>query len=235
MPSPSLGQIALGAATAVVTLLLGRKAYALYKARRALATDNAPAPPCVPHLASIHGSGTRDMNTVRWIVIHATDGGTSAAGIGNYFASPVTNVALSDADCSARGLPSGCTVKQPGGSSNVVVGDDGCIESVPDDVIPAGAPPLNEEGLHIEFVGQSKWTREQWFEHPDTLENGRRIIRDWSRKYDIPRTLLTSQELKDKTPGTTTHSMVTQTWHKTDHLDPGPGFPLDYVLGDGQP
>jgi hypothetical protein len=217
-------QVLMGLATTVVVFLVGRKAYAIYSSkRRTGAQDNLPAPPCTYHQATLIG-GPRDMSTVKWIVLHATDGGTTAEGIGNYFASPLTDVTL----------PDGRVVKQPGGSSNVVVGDDGCVQSVPDDRIPAGAPPLNEQGWHIEFVGQSKWTREEWFAHMPTLENGRRKIRDFARAQGIPRVILGVDELRGMdVPGVVTHATVTNAFHKSDHLDPGPGFPIDYVLGDG--
>jgi len=218
---PSWTQVLIGVGTTLGVVLVSRKAYSIYRTRKLASSDNLPAPECKFIQASIHG-GKRDMSRVKWIVIHVTDGGSSAENIGNYFAAEPREVLQ----------PDGTYRTEPGGSTNLVVGEDGCVQSVPDDVIPAGAPPLNETGLHIEFVGQSKWSRAQWLERLQTLEHGRRKIRDWSRKYGIPRALRGSGELLAGLPGATTHASITQAWHKTSHLDPGPGFPLDLVLGD---
>lgn len=214
-------QVLIGVGTTLGVVLVSRKAYSIYKTRKLASSDNLPAPACKYIPASIQ-SGHRDMSRVNWIVIHVTDGGSSAENIGNYFAAEPHDVLQLD----------GTYRKEPGGSTNMVVGEDGCVQSVPDDVVPAGAPPLNGTGLHIEFVGQSKWTRAQWLQRLQTLENGRRVIRDWSRKYGIPRTLRGPGELLAGLPGVTTHAIITSVWHKTSHLDPGPGFPVELVLGD---
>lgn len=183
------------------------------------------AVPCIYIPASIHG-GKRSLSSLRWIVIHTTDADTSALSTGNYFAEAPHPVEL----------PSGKTVTQPGGSTQVVVGEDGCVRSVPDDVIPAGARPLNDTGLHIEFVGLASWSRDKWLkERRKTLEIGRRIIRDWSRQYGVPRLFHNADMLKTAVHndgrGVTTHAAATLAFHESDHMDPGPGFPLDFVLG----
>jgi hypothetical protein len=144
-------------------------------------------------------------------VIHSTESEGTALSIANYFASP-----------------------SAGGSTQIIVGEDGCYRAVPDDVIPAGAPPLNEDGLHIEFVGRAAWDRNAWLRRRRTLELGRRMIRSWSSRYGIPRRLLSVGELQRSFAtggkGVTTHGNASEAFRKSTHWDPGRGFPFDLVL-----
>jgi hypothetical protein len=182
------------------------------------------APSCLFIPASVHG-GKRSVSNLRWIVLHSTESDKTARDIGNYFAQTPREVTL----------PSGKVVTQPGGSTQIVVGEDGCVRCVPDDEVPAGVPPLNEQGLHIEFVGYAAWTRDQWMARKKTLETGRQIVRSWSSMYGIPKKLLGPAALKDAYnrggKGVTTHMAATQAFRESDHMDPGSGFPLDYILG----
>lgn len=221
--------ILIGLATTLGVVLVGRKVLAMRASPASRAhSDILPAPDCHEIPASIHG-GHRDTSSLKWIVLHSTEGGSSAENIGNYFAQEPHDVTVPDPRDPSKTI----IVRQPGGSTNVIVGEDGCVRAVADDVIPAGAPPLNERGLHIEFVGYAKWSRDEWLAHMDTLEAGRRIVRDWSIMYGIPRVFLGSADLQAGLSGVTTHAAVTAAFHKTDHVDPGPDFPIDFVLGDG--
>jgi len=201
---------AIGAGVVAGSLLIAQRAFA--------------TPSCRFIPASIHG-GKRSLSGLRWIVIHTTEGPGNAEAVGRYFEEAPHEVTL----------PSGKIITQPGGSTQIVVGEDGCVRCVPDDEIPAGAKPLNERGLHIEFAGYAAWTREQWMARKKTLETGRRVIRDWSMIYSIPKVLLDATRLKEAYArdgkGVTTHSAATLAFHQSDHMDPGSGFPLDYVLG----
>jgi len=152
-------------------------------------------------------SGARPESALRWIVIHSTEGDT-AAGAASWFQNPAA-----------------------GGSTQLVVGEDGLYRSLDDLVRPAGAPGANDEGLHIEFAGYAKWPRETWLARKKTLEDGSKAIAEWGRKYKIPLKMLTIEQLRDPTSrGVTTHAMVSQAFKKSDHWDPGTGFPFDVVL-----
>ncbi len=152
--------------------------------------------------------GARTPGSVRIIVLHSTESQGTAAAVASYFQSPSS-----------------------GGSTQLVVGDDGCFRCVPDLKQPAGAPGANSDGLHIEVVGMAKWTREEWLERPIRLDNCARALAEWSQTYRIPLAFVDAAMLKTgRARGVTTHREVSQAFKKSDHWDPGAGFPIDVVL-----
>jgi len=176
-----------------------------------------PEPPVVEKLEPVaesrrffpaaHFGGARDPSRLRVIVLHSTEGG-SAAGAASWFQNEAS-----------------------GGSTQLVAGEDGLYRSVDDLRIPWGAQGANSDGLHIELAGYAKWSRDQWLEKKRTLENAASAIGKWSRQYGIPLRYIEGAELADdRTRGVTTHVAVTKAYKKGDHWDPGPGFPLDYLL-----
>ena len=176
-----------------------------------------PEPPPVEKLEPVaesrrffpaaHFGGARDPSRLRVIVLHSTEGG-SASGAASWFQNEAS-----------------------GGSTQLVAGEDGLYRSVDDLRIPWGAQGANSDGLHIELAGFAKWSRDQWMEKRQTLENAASAIGKWSRQYGIPLRYIEGEELaNDRTRGVTTHVAVTKAYKKGDHWDPGPGFPLDYVL-----
>ncbi len=153
--------------------------------------------------------GARKPEALKYIVLHSTESTGTGAAVASYFQSPSS-----------------------GGSSQVVVGEDGAFQCVPDLRQPAGAPGANSDGLHIEVVGLAKWTREEWFQRaPKALRRCAEVLGKWSREYKIPLVFLSAADLKaGDRRGVTTHYEVSQAFKKSDHWDPGTGFPLDYVL-----
>jgi len=171
-----------------------------------------PLPNCNDSLkADKHGS-SRQPSKIRLIVIHSTEGG-SAAGAAGWF-----------------------TNKASGGSAHVVVDDKECYRTLPDDMIPWGAKGgrANEDGLHIEFTGYAKWSRDEWLKHQAELEKGAAIISNWAKMYNIPLQFLDAEDLEkagNSAHGITTHHELTKAF-KIDggHTDPGNGFPMDVLF-----
>lgn len=153
--------------------------------------------------------GARKPEALKYIVLHSTESTGTAAAVASYFQSPSS-----------------------GGSSQVVVGEDGAFQCVPDLRQPAGAPGANSDGLHIEVVGLAKWTREEWLSRaPKALRRCAEVLGQWARDYKIPLAFLDAADLKEGVRrGVTTHYEVSQAFKQSDHWDPGKGFPLDYVL-----
>ena len=153
--------------------------------------------------------GKRDPRALHLIVLHSTESTGLAANVASYFQSP-----------------------SAGGSANLVVGEDGCFRSVPDLQEPAGAPGTNSDGLHIEIVGLAKWTRDEWLHRaPRAIDLAARALAEWSVAYGIPLAFVGSDALKTgHARGVTTHAEVSKAFKKSDHWDPGPGFPLDVLL-----
>lgn len=153
--------------------------------------------------------GTRKASQLRLIVMHSTESTGSAANVASYFQSPSS-----------------------GGSTQVVVGEDGCFRCVGDLETPAGAPGANLDGLHIEVVGRAAWTRAEWLQNaPRALVEAARVLAYWSKTYKIPLAELDVAAVKDpRRRGVVTHKTISQAFKQSDHVDPGPGFPLDWVL-----
>ncbi len=139
------------------------------------------------------------------IVIHSTEGPTAMSAAG-WFAHPDSQ-----------------------GSTHVVVGEDGCFQTLPDSVNAAGAGTVNPRALQIEFAGYAKWTREEWLARSRTLSSGRNIVQAWASEYGIPLRRLSRDELKAGKAGVATHADVSAVFGGT-HYDPGSGFPIDRIL-----
>lgn len=194
---------------------------AFYVIDRLFMGTSVPPPTCsTEFLADRHG-GQRSMSSVRLVVLHSTDPGSAVANptaksTAEYFSS--TDVAA---------------------STQLVIGEDGCFRTLPDDVVPYGAgSPANERGLHVEQAGQSFWTRAQWLARDATLRMTGGAVAQWCRMYDIPCVFRTAEDLvalsdagwPEAMGGITTHAEVSRAWHATDHTDPGVGYPIDVLM-----
>jgi hypothetical protein len=139
-------------------------------------------------------------------VLHSTEGPSAASALAT-FAAP-----------------------DAGGSTQLVVGDEGAWRCLPDDVEPCGAPGANAQGLHMELVGYASWTRAQWIAHMPMLRCAARLASDWCSLYGIPQRFIDAKGLLAGEIGITTHAEVDKAWKKSTHWDPGPGFPMDVFL-----
>lgn len=144
------------------------------------------------------------------VVMHCTGAENPASSTANYFASSTES-----------------------GSTQAVCDDVEGFTCVPDDAVCAGAPPLNQEGLHIELSGSTARTREQWLAHDAQLRRAARHVADWCRKYDIPPVLLHAADLLalgEKARGITYHAAVSRAFHQSTHTDLDPNFPYDVFV-----
>lgn len=154
--------------------------------------------------------GKRSSGDLRLIVLHSTESSGTAASVASWFQNPSS-----------------------GGSTQLIVGPDGVFRSVEDLQVPAGAGGANLDGLHLEIVGRASWSRDEWKRNsPRALALASRVLARWSRLYGIPLKYLDAEALKKdpKARGVTTHKDVSLAFKKSDHTDPGAGFPLDEVI-----
>lgn len=86
-----------------------------------------------------------------------------------------------------------------------------------------GISGANTGTLHLEIVGRASFTRFQWFLRLKQLWAVADAIAYWSKKWDIPIRV-------DLGHGVFTHAMASEAFGVSDHWDPGPGFPLGFVL-----
>jgi hypothetical protein len=106
---------------------------------------------------------------------------------------------------------------------------DSCERSVHDEDTAYAAPPLNPVALHIELAGTGRQTAAQWLDaYSDaTLTNAAQIVAQWCKKYNIPVVHLENAQLAAGSAGIVGHYQVSMVWKKSDHTDPGAGFPWD--------
>ncbi len=177
---------------------------------------------CRATYPAYHHGGERMQASIRYIVLHSTEGAT-AQGAAEWFLNPAS-----------------------GGSANIAVDDTICYRCLGDNVIPWAAPPLNTHGFHIEQAGFAAWTRAEWLAHLPTIERAAYKAALRCKWYKIPVRLLDPVTLEKDfggpviggvpehpgplAGGIVTHLVIDATYHESDHHDPGPDYPMDVFL-----
>lgn len=165
-----------------------------------------------PHIQAAgytKGRNYVEAKEVDWLVLHSAEGATSEIALGNFFAG---------------------TTK---GSSAAGIGQGGKYASYVNYADTAWcAPPLNQEGEHLEICGFAKWTRAEWLAHPAMLETVAKWIAWRCTVRRIPIRFVALPRVG--TSGVTGHIQVNNVYHKSDHWDPGPNFPWDSVIARAQ-
>lgn len=153
--------------------------------------------------------GSRRASDIRYIVIHDAEAPSDAArGVANYGARTDRKV-----------------------SWHVVTDDHILIRQLPDLVVSWTAPPLNDEGLHIEMCGYARYSKLDWYRHQATLKRSAWQVARWCRAYKIPARWLTDAELRaGNVKGIVTHAQVSRVFRQSDHTDPGRNFPTRYFM-----
>lgn len=110
---------------------------------------------------------------------------------------------------------------------------DSVVQSVREADIAWHAPGANRAGIGIEHAGFARQSAQQWldsYSRPMLLRSAR-LVAHLCRKYELPVRFVGRQGLVKGERGITTHNEVSFAWRKTDHIDPGPHFPLEWYLG----
>lgn len=99
----------------------------------------------------------------------------------------------------------------------------------------------NPRSLNLELCGFARWTREQWLSEGwvDGVWNPRQMIRHaaaWLRekcdRHNIPRRLLTAEEVGRGMRGIIDHARYTYGTGDGNHTDVGKNFPWDVLFAD---
>jgi hypothetical protein len=172
-----------------------------------------------PELQFVQASGYtkgRADGPPLWIVIHdmeAHETPTTAENTANYFATGAGGRSVSSHYCA---------------DSNSVVQ---CV-LLKDVAWTVGNRAGNYRGINWELSGFAAQTREQWLDEFGVamFDQIAPIIRADAAEYGIPLQRRTIAELKAFEPGITSHNDLGKAFGGTDHTDPGPDFPWDYLL-----
>ena len=117
--------------------------------------------------------------------------------------------------------------------AHLCIDNDSIVQCVLDNDVAFAAPGANSDGVHLELAGFSKQTREQWLDAFGLLllEQAAEAAAQYSLKFDIPVKHLSNDELANKSnKGIVGHVQVSEVFRKSNHTDPGPGFPWDFFI-----
>ena len=118
-------------------------------------------------------------------------------------------------------------------SAHLCIDSDSIVQCVWDNNIAHGAGGANNDGLHLELAGWRKQTTTEWLDPYGVLllNNAANAAAQYCLKYDIPIKHLTNAELANsQNKGIVGHVQVSEVFKKSDHDDPGPGFPWEFFM-----
>jgi len=151
---------------------------------------------------------------IRVLVVHdmeADETQKTAVNVANYFAKcPVT------------------------ASAHYCIDSDTVIRCVLDKDVAFAAPGCNSDGIQLELAGYGKQTREDWLDNYSykVLVNAADIAAQECLAHDIPLVHLTDEQLLAGEKGVVGHYQVSAVYKKSDHTDPGAGFPWDFLMDE---
>jgi hypothetical protein len=94
----------------------------------------------------------------------------------------------------------------------------------------AGSSTGNRHAVSYEITGVNSWSRSAWIGNVAWKLLWRQCARD-CKQFGIPADWLSNSQMRAGTPGGfVTHLQMSQVWGGSDHTDPGPNFPMDYLL-----
>lgn len=124
----------------------------------------------------------------------------------------------------------------PMASCHYCIDIDSIVGSVKEEDTAFHAPGANANGIGLEHAGYARQTAIEWGDpySEQMLIGSAGLAADICQRRNIPPTYLPASVLsKYKNGGirgVTTHFDVSQAFHKSDHHDPGPNFPMQHYL-----
>lgn len=158
--------------------------------------------------------GTPGCRSVRLIVIHDMEfyeKGDSAEVIAHDFATrPATSKA----------------------SAHICVDNNSVIQCVRDSDIAYASPGANHDGIQVELAGYMRQSMKEWLDFYGIalLALGSDAVAQYCIKFGISPVHLTNAQLRAGQRGIVGHWQVSEVYKKSDHTDPGPGFPWAYFI-----
>lgn len=117
-------------------------------------------------------------------------------------------------------------------SAHYCVDADSIVQCVRDEDVAWHAPGANHDGIGIEHAGRARQTGREWNDaySKAMLERSAGLVAELCRRYGIPIVWLYAADLKAGKRGITTHKAVSEAFRRSDHWDPGAGFPVEQYL-----
>lgn len=120
----------------------------------------------------------------------------------------------------------------PQASAHYCVDSNSVVQCVLDKDVAWHAPGANHNGIGIEHAGYARQTRGEWLDPygRDMLALSIDLAAGICDRYSLPVERRGPSDLVKGLRGITGHADVSLAFHRSDHSDPGSGFPWDYYL-----
>jgi N-acetyl-anhydromuramyl-L-alanine amidase AmpD len=117
-------------------------------------------------------------------------------------------------------------------SAHYCVDADSVVQCVQEANIAWHARGGNTNSIGVELAGFARQTRKDWADAYSTAVLGRAssLVADVCRRRRVPVRWLDADDLLAGRRGITGHADVSDAYKKSDHWDPGPGFPVERFL-----
>jgi len=134
-------------------------------------------------------------------------------------------------DGSAEALGRLSESRSYGASPHYGIDDDSIQQYLPLRFVGWHAQGDNQTTYGIELAGYAHWTRKQWLSHGQMLDMCAFVLAKNAEKCGYPLVRCNATGLRHGYRGVSTHNDVTVAFRIAGgHTDPGPGFPMDFVL-----
>ena len=124
--------------------------------------------------------------------------------------------------------------RAPQVSTHYCFDDDSTILCVPEEHIAWAAPGMNKRGIQFEHAGFARQSYDEWFDpfSRRMLARSAKRAAATCKQWDIPVRFIDAAGLMRNERGITTHYQVSKGPGKgrTNHTDPGRGFPMSTYL-----
>lgn len=113
-------------------------------------------------------------------------------------------------------------------SWHYAVDADSVTQSVREEDIAFHAPGVNPRSIGIELTGRARQSAAEWDDQFSRrmLERASILVARICARWEIPTQYVPAAKLVQAVRGITTHHDVSRAFKKSDHWDPGPGFPM---------
>lgn len=119
-------------------------------------------------------------------------------------------------------------------SAHYCIDNDSIVQCVHEKDVAWCAPGANHDGIHLEHAGFARQSPQDWRDpfSRAMLERSAQLAADIAVRYRIPVTWLSPLALIHGRRGFTSHNNVSIAFKRSNHWDPGPGFPQERYLAE---